>query len=98
MSLVQARCKVQGRFRRFRGESGTGQVSGSRKVPEVPGWSGAGQVSGFDGLNSRSSEAPAVFGHPGLVNRKSMHNKLGVLRPSKNKAHPQPGTFSPKPL
>ena len=26
VSLVQARCKVQGRFRRFRGESGAGQV------------------------------------------------------------------------
>ena len=30
--LAQARCKVQGRFRRLRGGAG------SRKVPEVPGW------------------------------------------------------------
>ena len=34
--LVTARCKVQGRFRRFWG--GAGQVYGSRKVPKV--WGG----------------------------------------------------------
>ena len=42
--LVQVRSKVQGRFRRFRGGLVQARCKVQAMVPEVPGWSGAGQL------------------------------------------------------